>query len=93
MSLRVPPNPRVYNCFGTLDRSTFGQEGEEEEGESPTRPTGYGRILYVITSFDRGRRLGREFKGVDKLDYVLMMMDEMREACEVRALRVGSLFN
>eukprot|EP00904_Undaria_pinnatifida_P007118 jgi/Undpi1/3536/HiC_scaffold_16.g06908.m1 len=41
-----------------------------------------GRILYVISSFDRGRRLGRHFKAVDKLDYILMMMDEMREACE-----------
>lgn len=43
------------------------------------------KILYVITSFDRGKRLGRKFRGVDKLDYVLMMADEMREACEVRS--------
>lgn len=40
------------------------------------------RILFVITSFDRGRRL-RTMKDVDKLDYVLMIMDEIREACEV----------
>lgn len=43
------------------------------------------RILYVITSFDRGRRLGPQFRRViDKLDYVLMIADEMREACEVQ---------
>lgn len=41
-----------------------------------------GRILYVISSFDRGQRLG-PFFDVDKLDFILMMMDEMREACEV----------
>lgn len=41
------------------------------------------RILLVITSFDRGRRLGTKVSGVDKLDYVLMIMDEIREACEV----------
>ena len=39
----------------------------------------------VVTSFDRGNRLGSKFRGVvDKLDYVLMIMDEVREACEVR---------
>ncbi|CAM9388502.1 unnamed protein product [Choristocarpus tenellus] len=48
--------------------------GGEEKG---------GRILYVITSFDRGNRLGRKFRSVDKLDFVLMMLDEMREACEL----------
>ncbi|CAM9936325.1 unnamed protein product, partial [Laminaria digitata] len=43
------------------------------------------RILFVVTSFDRGGRLGRALKGVvDKLDYMLMIMDEIREACEVR---------
>ncbi|CAM9558598.1 unnamed protein product [Ectocarpus fasciculatus] len=42
-----------------------------------------GRILYVISSYDRGKRLGLGYDGkVDKLDYILMMMDEMREACE-----------
>ncbi|CBJ28048.1 hypothetical protein Esi_0089_0116 [Ectocarpus siliculosus] len=39
-------------------------------------------ILFVVTSFDRGRRLGRRGKGVDKLNYVLMIMDEIRGACE-----------
>lgn len=47
------------------------------------------RILYVITSFDRGERLGRDYKQIDKLDYILMMMDEMREACEVGHCHVG----
>lgn len=38
----------------------------------------------VVTSFDRGKRLGAGFRGsVDKLDFILMMMDEIREACEV----------
>lgn len=43
------------------------------------------RILFVITSFDRGRRLVRQIgpNNIDKLDYVLMIMDEVREACEV----------
>eukprot|EP00903_Cladosiphon_okamuranus_P008313 g7997.t1 len=41
------------------------------------------RVLYVITSFDRGKRLGRNYNQIDKLDYILMMMDEMREACEL----------
>eukprot|EP00903_Cladosiphon_okamuranus_P021243 g19515.t2 len=45
---------------------------------------GGGRILYVISSFDRGERLGKMFtEKSDKLDFILMMMDEMREACEV----------
>lgn len=43
-----------------------------------------GRILYVISSFDRGQRLGKEFTDkLDKMDFILMMLDEMREACEV----------
>lgn len=50
-----------------------------------------GRILYVISSFDRGQRLGPFFK-VDKLDFILMMMDEMREACEVSRTR-WAMFN
>lgn len=41
------------------------------------------RILFVVTSFDRGRRLGLRLNSVDKLDYVLMIMDEIRGACEV----------
>ncbi|CAM9961614.1 unnamed protein product, partial [Hapterophycus canaliculatus] len=52
-----------------------------ERKEDPASAQG-GRILYVISSFDRGQRLGPAFE-VDKLDFVLMMMDEMREACEV----------
>ncbi|CAN0243234.1 unnamed protein product [Pylaiella littoralis] len=42
-----------------------------------------GRVLYVISSFDRGKRLGQFYQHVDKVDYILMMMDEMREACEL----------
>lgn len=48
------------------------------------RQGGTPRILFVVTSFDRGTRLGMGYKGLDKLDYVLMIADEMREACEVR---------
>eukprot|EP00903_Cladosiphon_okamuranus_P005409 g5397.t1 len=40
------------------------------------------RILFVVTSFDRGRRLGKKVVNVDKLDYVLMIMDEIRGTCE-----------
>lgn len=48
------------------------------------------RILFVVTSFDRGGRLGRHLRGmVDKLDYMLMIMDEIREACEVRRAVCG----
>lgn len=43
------------------------------------------RILFVVTSFDRGGRLGKTIHELDKLDYVLMIMDEIRDACEVRA--------
>lgn len=44
----------------------------------------------MVTSFDRGGRLGRALKGVvDKLDYMLMIMDEIREACEVRRAEFG----
>lgn len=48
------------------------------------RQGGTPRILFVVTSFDRGTRLGMGYRGLDKLDYVLMIADEMREACEVR---------
>lgn len=71
---------------------SYGKRSEEAGatgGES-------GRILYVISSYDRGKRLGLGYNGkVDKLDYILMMMDEMREACEVREVvvwRSGSSF-
>lgn len=47
------------------------------------RQGGTPRILFVVTSFDRGTRLGTRYRGLDKLDYVLMIADEMREACEV----------
>lgn len=57
--------------------------GERDDGKAGAQLGGR-RILYVITSFDRGKRLGRDYKQIDKLDYILMMMDEMREACEVR---------
>ena len=50
---------------------------EEANGEA-----GAGRILFMVTTFDRGQST-RDFNGRDKLDYMLMMMDEMREACEV----------
>lgn len=54
----------------------------DEKGGGTATPLG--RILYVISSFDRGQRLGKAFTQLnDKLDYILMMMDEMREACEV----------
>ena len=44
----------------------------------------------MVTSFDRGGRLGDALKGVvDKLDYMLMIMDEIREACEVRRAECG----
>lgn len=56
-------------------------------GVEPGSGRGAGRILFVITSFDRGQRLERDFTKVDKLDYILMMMDEMREACQVGARR------
>ena len=52
-----------------------------------------GRILYVISSFDRGERLGKKFRQQsDKMDFVLMMLDEMREACEVGARPGTSCF-
>eukprot|EP00752_Nemacystus_decipiens_P009859 g8796.t1 len=55
-------------------------ESVTRKGHAP--PTG--RILYVISSFDRGERLGKRFRNkTDKLNFVLMMLDEMREACEV----------
>ncbi|CAB1108096.1 unnamed protein product [Ectocarpus sp. CCAP 1310/34] len=51
------------------------------DGGENSRGDDAGRILFVMTSFDRGRRLGPSFKK-DKLDFILLMMDEMREACE-----------
>lgn len=61
-------------------RSPAASAVRRQQGSKPQ-----GRILFVITSFDRGARLGAGYRDVDKLDYVLMMLDEMREACEVRA--------
>ena len=53
---------------------------------SGTNETAAGRILFVVSTFDRGEST-RAFKGRDKFDFILMMMDEMREACEVRWLK------
>ncbi|CAN0033648.1 unnamed protein product, partial [Ectocarpus sp. 8 AP-2014] len=59
---------------------SYGKGPEEAAGATGGES---GRILYVISSYDRGKRLGLGYDGkVDKLDYILMMMDEMREACE-----------
>lgn len=60
---------------------------QPEKGQNTTRTEPpMGRILYVISSFDRGQRLGKQFTNkLDKLDFVLLMLDEMREACEVSA--------
>ncbi|CAM9880486.1 unnamed protein product [Ectocarpus sp. 12 AP-2014] len=59
---------------------SYGKGPEESAGVTGGES---GRILYVISSYDRGKRLGLGYDGkVDKLDYILMMMDEMREACE-----------
>lgn len=63
-----PPRPCHTKGGGDADDNTRGDDA--------------GRILFVMTSFDRGRRLGPSFKK-DKLDFILLMMDEMREACEV----------
>eukprot|EP00752_Nemacystus_decipiens_P001812 g1750.t1 len=69
-----------------IDRWSASAEDARKNGTAPgDLPVGAQRsaprILFVITSFDRGRRL-RTMKDVDKLDYVLMIMDEIREACE-----------
>eukprot|EP00752_Nemacystus_decipiens_P002171 g2067.t1 len=61
------------------DGARIDVDGESENDAAASA----GRILYVISSFDRGERLGPAFRGHDKLDFILMMMDEMREACEV----------
>lgn len=66
--------------FASFFDICYSWQGHGREIEGKPR----GRILYVITSFDRGARLGRGYSSVDKMDYVLMMLDEMREACEVR---------
>ncbi|CAM9935415.1 unnamed protein product [Ectocarpus sp. 4 AP-2014] len=60
--------------------TSSSHEGGADADEN-TRGDDAGRILFVMTSFDRGRRLGPSFKK-DKLDFMLLMMDEMREACE-----------
>lgn len=71
---RLPPSPRPHV---TSHKANGGGKGEGEDIPG-------GRILYVVSSFDRGQRLAPKFRGHDKLDFILMMMDEMREACEVR---------
>lgn len=64
----------IHDWSGSRSRSSSSRKADQENG----------RILYVISSFDRGMRPGKEYRGVDKLDFMLMMADEMREACEVR---------
>eukprot|EP00752_Nemacystus_decipiens_P002193 g2087.t1 len=60
------------------------RKSEEGRGIGTNTPRTDGRILYVISSFDRGQRLGKKYADkLDKMDFVLMMLDEMREACEV----------
>ncbi|CAM9113621.1 unnamed protein product [Ectocarpus sp. 8 AP-2014] len=60
--------------------TSSSQEGGGDADEN-TRGDDAGRILFVMTSFDRGSRLGPSFKK-DKLDFILLLMDEIREACE-----------
>lgn len=38
----------------------------------------------MVTSLNRGKNIRGTATPVDKFDYMLMIMDEMREACEVR---------
>lgn len=83
--LRSTPNYRrtrsfvststLFHSLLRVSRRTTTQR-QPDQVEAPS-------ILFVVTSFDRGRRLGLRGKGVDKLDYVLMIMDEIRGACEV----------
>lgn len=83
--------PRRPNGPGTTrrlaPRPAPVRPSQPEKGQNTTRTEPpMGRILYVISSFDRGQRLGKKFANkLDKLDFVLMMLDEMREACEVSA--------
>lgn len=75
-----PPPPSSSSILGS-DRTTARAPTDctaAQGGAQVSAP----RILFVITSFDRGTRL-LGTKGVDKLDYVLMIADEIREACEV----------
>ncbi|CAM9765718.1 unnamed protein product, partial [Ectocarpus fasciculatus] len=68
------------NARRRKSNTSSSQEGGGDADEN-TDGDDAGRILLVVTSFDRGRRLGPSFKK-DKLDFILLMMDEMREACE-----------
>ncbi|CAM9366612.1 unnamed protein product [Ectocarpus sp. 12 AP-2014] len=68
------------NAGRARSNTSSSQEGGGDADDN-TRGDDAGRILFVMTSFDRGRRLGPSFKK-DKLDFILLMMDEMREACE-----------
>ncbi|CAN0123102.1 unnamed protein product, partial [Ectocarpus sp. 13 AM-2016] len=68
------------NAWRARSNTSSSQEGGGDADDN-TRGDDAGRILFVMTSFDRGRRLGPSFKK-DKLDFILLMMDEMREACE-----------
>lgn len=59
------------------------QESNEGEDKTPARPMG--RTLYVMPSFDRGERTEKSFTGnLDKMGFILRMVGEMRERCEVR---------
>lgn len=54
-----------------------GDDRERKDGGSR------GRILFVVTSFSLRQAALTGSPLVDKFDFVLLMMDEMREACEV----------
>lgn len=66
------------------------QGGQGTEKSDKAKGGSKGRILLVVSSIDRGQRLGRKFRNLDKMNYVLMMMDEMREACEVRCCTLAT---
>ena len=59
-------------------QSPFSQASVGEGSDEGTA----GRILFTAGTFDRGGST-QAFNGRDKFDFILMMMDEMREACEV----------
>jgi len=67
----------------TLCRPFLHVQVRAREGEY----TGDGRLLFVVTTFNRGRPTS-EFGGRDRFDLILVMMDEMREACEVKQARI-----